>query len=53
MRIKVCGITNIDDALLCQQLGVDAVGFIFYEKSKRYVSMEQAHKIIKKLSPFI
>jgi phosphoribosylanthranilate isomerase len=53
MRIKVCGITNIDDAILCQQLGVDAVGFILYNKSKRYVSMEKSQKIIKELSPFI
>ena len=53
MKVKVCGITNIRDALLCQSSGADALGFIFYKKSKRYVSPEIVSKFINQLSPFI
>jgi phosphoribosylanthranilate isomerase len=52
MKIKICGITNLEDALLCESLGVDALGFIFYEKSKRFIDYEDANKIIKQLSAF-
>lgn len=52
MKIKICGITNIEDALLAEKLGADAVGFIFYEQSKRYVSPEAAKSISQKLSAF-
>jgi len=53
MRIKICGITNYEDAELCCDLGADALGFIFYENSKRKVSFEEAKKIINKLPSFI
>jgi len=52
MKIKICGITNTEDALAAESFGADAVGFIFYKKSKRFVTLKQAVQIIKTLSPF-
>jgi len=52
VKIKICGITNKEDALAAESFGADAVGFIFYNKSKRYVAPEQAEHIIKTLSLF-
>jgi len=52
-RIKVCGITNVDDAIAAINLGVDAIGFIFAESSPRYISPEDAKEIAADLPPFI
>jgi len=53
MKVKICGITRIEDALLAEQLGADAIGYIFYKPSKRYVSPESAKVISQKLSAFM
>ncbi|MDQ7044599.1 MAG: phosphoribosylanthranilate isomerase [Sulfurimonas sp.] len=53
MRCKICGITSYADAMMAIDAGANALGFVFYEKSPRFVSLKQAKDIIDKLPPFV
>lgn len=52
-RIKCCGMTRVEDALLAAELGVDAIGLVFTAPSKRVVSLVQARAIVEALPPFV
>jgi len=53
VRIKICGITNLEDARLAAGLGADALGFIFYPQSPRKVEPDAARAIIAQLPPLV
>ncbi len=53
MKCKICGITSYKDAMMAIEAGADALGFVFYEKSPRFVTISQAKAIIQKLPPFV
>jgi phosphoribosylanthranilate isomerase len=53
VRVKFCGITSPEDADKAVTLGADSLGFVFFQKSPRYISPESIGKIIKTLPPFV
>ena len=50
MKIKICGITREEDARVVEEAGADYIGFIFYPKSARYVTIDQAAKLRQSLT---
>lgn len=53
MKIKICGITSVEDARLCVEAGADALGFIFVERTPRYVTPDACARIVATLPPFV
>jgi len=53
VRVKICGITRVEDALVASRLGADAIGLVFYGQSHRAVTIEAASAIAQALPPFV
>lgn len=53
VKVKICGITSVSDALAAEAAGADALGFMFYPPSPRFISNADAREIMRELPPFI
>lgn len=53
VKVKICGITNLDDAQAAVECGADALGFMFFAQSARNVSVDVAAQIVSRLSPYV
>ncbi len=53
VKVKVCGITNLQDAQIAVEAGADALGFIIYQKSKRFIKAKEVRLITSQLPPFV
>ena len=53
VKVKICGITNLADGMAAAEAGADALGFVFYDRSPRGVSIEAAADLIRHLPPFV
>lgn len=53
VKVKICGITRLDDALAAVEAGANALGFVFFEPSPRNITAQQAAAIVSKLPPFV
>ncbi|MEO2068951.1 MAG: phosphoribosylanthranilate isomerase, partial [Desulfurobacteriaceae bacterium] len=52
-KVKICGITNLEDATMACEFGADVLGFILYPKSKRFIKAKDIRKITSQLPPFV
>ena len=52
-RVKICGITRVEDALAAAQAGADAIGLVFHEQSPRHVTVQQAARVVAAVPPFV
>jgi phosphoribosylanthranilate isomerase len=53
VRVKICGLTNVDDAMAAAEAGADALGFVLYKESPRCIPSDQVQEVVRSLPPFV